>query len=290
MAFWMRIGGARMVKPFRHGKRALSRNVDPNEIRKFGKLAEQWWDPNGPQGMLRLMNPARIRYVRHRLQMQFGTLSEAKERPLSGLKVLDIGCGGGFASESLAGIGADVLGLDASEEAIGAATKHAESTGLIGEDSSVSLRYEVGTVESLSESRGSFDVITALDIIEHVPDQTHFLCSCLSLLKPGGAMFVCTLNRTLLSYALAIGAAEYVMGLVPRGTHEWNKFVTPDEISAMVAHYEDFEVLNQLGKSEADSAVVIEDVCGIKYDPFRVRWGLDPSDHQVNYIVHISKI
>jgi len=282
-----------------HSTTSSSSSVDYEEVEKFSKLAERWWDPDGPQAMLHLMNPARIGYIRQRLSLQLGTQSSGNSKPLQGLKILDIGCGGGFASESLAKLGADVLGVDASEEAIEVAIRHGKDTGLIPEEeansdetsanSEYKLRYQFGYAETLADQKLEFDVVTALDIIEHVPDQTHFLCTCLSLVKPGGAMFVCTMNRTSLSYALAVVGAEYVFRFVPTGTHDWNKFVTPDELRSMVNHYEDYEVLNSLGPSEDEAAMVLEDVTGIKYDPFKLRWGLDPNDTEVNYIAHISK-
>eukprot|EP00466_Bigelowiella_natans_P007113 jgi/Bigna1/146362/aug1.113_g21070 len=267
-------------------------SVDFEEVEKFGRLAERWWDPNGPQSMLQLMNPSRIRYIRNRLGLQFSREeSSSGSLPLKGLRILDVGCGGGFASESMARLGADVLGLDASEDAIGVAKQHATESGLMGDESSeYKLQYEHGVAEYLAEQKMQFDVVTALDIIEHVPEQTPFLCTCLSLVKPGGAMFVSTLNRTPLSYSLAIVAAEYVLRYVPTETHDWNKFVTPDELQAMVSHYEDYEVLNSLASSEEDTAAIaLEDMSGIKYNPLKRRWGLDPNDLEVNYIAHISK-
>lgn len=269
-----------------------SSSVDEEEVRKFGQLAEKWWDPNGPQAMLHLMNPARIGYIRHRMATQYGIVAEPDDpsRPFAGFSFLDIGCGGGFAAESLSRLGGDVLGVDAAHESISVATRHAEETGLIGESSSYKLRYECSTAEILCEQKQEFDVITALDVIEHVSDPTPFLCTCLSMLKPGGAMFVSTLNRTSLSYALAIVSAEYVLRMVPEGTHDWNKFITPDEFRAMVDHYGDYQVLNNVGSSSDDVAVLMEDVTGMVYNPLKNRWGLDSGNLEMNYITHITKM
>jgi 2-polyprenyl-6-hydroxyphenyl methylase / 3-demethylubiquinone-9 3-methyltransferase len=271
---------------------AHSSSVDPFEVEKFGKLAEKWWDPAGPQAMLHLMNPARIGYIRHQMGVQYGCVAEPEvpSEPFRGLSFLDIGCGGGFASESLSRMGGNVLGVDAAEESIGIARQHAEENGLIGENSPYSLNYIAGTAEMLAEDSQQFDVVTALDIIEHVNDPTHFLCTCLSLVRPGGSLFVSTISRTPLSYALTIAAAEYALRLVPVGTHDWNKFITVDELRDMVDHFEDYRVLNNLDdEDETISEVQFVDATGMIYDPLRNRWGLDASNLDVNYIAHIIK-
>lgn len=273
-------------------------SVNPDEVEKFGRLASSWWDPAGPNAMLHLMNPARVGYIRQRLAdcpPPTPAPSRGTARALEGLSLLDIGCGGGFASESFARLGADVLGVDATPESIEVARRHAEDTGLVGPDSAASgykLRYECGTVEALAEAspRPQYDVVTVLDVIEHVNEPANFLGTCLTLVRPGGSLFVSTINRTPLSYALAIASAEYVLRIVPPGTHDWDKFVTTDELSDMVGHYSDYQKLNNVDPAPPATDAAVEDITGMVYDPFRNRWGLYPNQTQVNYIAHIVAI
>ena len=187
-------------------------NVDEDEVARFSALASRWWDPDGEFRPLHQLNPVRIGYVADRVR-------------LAGAKVVDIGCGGGLLSEALAARGADVLGIDASEEAVAAARAHLEASGL-------DVEYRATTAEVLAESApGRFDVVTCMELIEHVPDGAALVAACARLARPGGTVFFSTISRTPKAYALAIVAAEYVLGMLPRGTHDYARFVRPSELA-----------------------------------------------------------
>jgi 2-polyprenyl-6-hydroxyphenyl methylase/3-demethylubiquinone-9 3-methyltransferase len=185
-------------------------SVSEAEIAKFGRLAQRWWDPSGPMRALHAMNPLRIEWIGSRLD--------------TGATVLDLGCGAGIAAEALARRGHDVLGVDASAEAIEAAWAHAEGRGL-------SLRYRCGSAEDLAAECAVFDAVTALEVIEHVQDQPAFMALLASLVRPGGSVFVSTLNRTMQSFAFAKVGAEYVARMLPAGTHDWRRFVPPEALA-----------------------------------------------------------
>ncbi|MDE8345566.1 MAG: bifunctional 2-polyprenyl-6-hydroxyphenol methylase/3-demethylubiquinol 3-O-methyltransferase UbiG [Acidocella sp.] len=193
----------------------MSQSVDAADIARFDALAGQWWDPRGPMRPLHMMNPIRAGWVLNRIAAQFGGPA---------VDLLDVGCGAGLLSEALAGAGARVLGLDAATQAIAAAQAHAEGRGL-------PLSYRVGTAEALVSEGAKFQVITALEVIEHVPDQAAFIATLAALLVPGGLLFISTLNRTPRAFLAAKIGAEYLLRLLPIGTHNWRQFVTPAELA-----------------------------------------------------------
>lgn len=201
--------------------------VDPREVERFAALAAQWWDPGGKMAVLHRFNPVRLAYLREKLVEHFGRDARAM-RPLEGLRVLDIGCGGGLLCEPLARMGASVVGIDPAERNIAVATLHAEESG-------VPVDYRAETAEALADAGERFDVVLAMEVVEHVADVGLFVRRAAEMVKPGGLMCAATLNRTKRSFALAIVGAEYVLGWLPRGTHDWRKFVTPDELEATMA-------------------------------------------------------
>ena len=229
--------------------------LDPSEIEKFAALAADWWRPDGPFAALHRMNPLRLQIIRDRATKLFGL---SGKRPLEGLKALDLGCGGGLVSAPLARLGAAVTGVDAGEEAIGAARAHAASAGL-------TIDYRVGTAEALAASGAQFDLVTALEIVEHVADVTVFLAAASALTRPGGLIVLSTINRTPKARALAIVGAERILKWAPEGAHEYDKLVTPDEIRA--------------GAPD----VAWEDPIGITYEPLGRGWTLS-RDVSVNYM------
>ncbi|QAU49963.1 bifunctional 2-polyprenyl-6-hydroxyphenol methylase/3-demethylubiquinol 3-O-methyltransferase UbiG [Bradyrhizobium guangzhouense] len=233
--------------------------VDAAEIAKFSKLSAEWWDPKGKMAPLHRINPLRLGYIRDAACRKF----ERNVRSLSclgGLRVLDIGCGAGLLCEPLSRLGAQVIGVDPSASNIAAAKLHADKSHL-------SIDYRCTTVEEI-DPRERFDIVLAMEVVEHVVDVGVFLKRCASMLKPNGLMVVSTLNRNWKSFALAIVGAEYVLRWLPRGTHEWNKFVTPDELT----------------KHLLDNRLVITEQTGVVYSPFADKWTLS-SDMDVNYMV-----
>ncbi|MFN3656103.1 MAG: bifunctional 2-polyprenyl-6-hydroxyphenol methylase/3-demethylubiquinol 3-O-methyltransferase UbiG [Pseudolabrys sp.] len=248
-----------MVNP-----RARSSSVDAAEVERFSRLAADWWDARGPMAPLHKLNPVRIGYIRDRVADHFGR--DAKKLDcLKGLRVLDIGCGGGILSEPLARLGADMVGIDPGEENVEAARAHAAESG-------AAVDYRATTAEALAEAAERFDVVLVMEVVEHVPDVEAFVATCASMVKPGGLMIAATLNRTLKSFALAIVGAEYVLRWVPRGTHQWDKFVTPRELEDAV--------------EQAGLDVIGER--GVIYNPFADRWQLS-SDMDVNYMLAAAR-
>ncbi|SLN10103.1 bifunctional 2-polyprenyl-6-hydroxyphenol methylase/3-demethylubiquinol 3-O-methyltransferase UbiG [Oceanibacterium hippocampi] len=235
--------------------------VDPAEIARFSAIADSWWDPAGDFRPLHRLNPVRLGYIRQQAERHFGLDPNSLE-PLRGLSVLDIGCGGGLLSEPMARLGARVVGVDAAEKNIRVASLHAERAGL-------SIDYRHDTAEALAAAGEQFDIVLAMEIIEHVADTGAFVGACATLLRPGGLMFGATLNRTLKSYAMAIVGAEYVLRWLPRGTHDWNRFLRPSEFA---------RALRQAG-------LRLRHTTGVAYQPFDDKWRLDPGDLGVNYML-----
>jgi 2-polyprenyl-6-hydroxyphenyl methylase/3-demethylubiquinone-9 3-methyltransferase len=227
-------------------------SVKPGEIEKFDALAARWWDEAGPMRPLHMMNPVRAGWILDRIGRKHGAPA--------GIRVLDVGCGAGLLSETLAKAGCDVLGVDAAAEAIGAAERHAEGRGL-------NLAYRAATAEDLLAEGAQFPVITALEIIEHVADPAGFVATLAGLLEPGGLLFISTLNRTQRSYIIAKLGAEYLLRLLPVGTHDWSRFVIPHELSAMCRK----------------NGLRIADIAGMTFTPIGRRFRIS-RDTSVNYI------
>jgi 2-polyprenyl-6-hydroxyphenyl methylase / 3-demethylubiquinone-9 3-methyltransferase len=238
--------------------------IDDDEVARFSRLSGQWWDQRGPMAALHKFNPVRLAYIRDRLAGHFSRDPKRLDS-LAGLRVLDIGCGGGILSEPLARLGAVVLGADPSDSNIAVAQHHAAQSGL-------TIDYRNTSAEALAESGEAFDAVLAMEVVEHVTDVGLFIDVAASMVKPGGLMFAATLNRTAKSFALAIVGAEYILRWLPRGTHQWDKFVTPNE----------FEIaLEQSGLHLADET-------GVIYNLFADRWQLS-TDMDVNYMVMAEK-
>jgi 2-polyprenyl-6-hydroxyphenyl methylase/3-demethylubiquinone-9 3-methyltransferase len=240
--------------------------VDPAEIERFSRIAGEWWDPAGKFAPLHRLNPLRIGYIRDRAAQhwQRDALSGV---PLQGLSVLDIGCGGGLLSEPMARLGARVTGVDAAARNVGVAALHAEKQGL-------AIDYRRGTAEALAASGNQFDIVLALEIVEHVADVDLFLKSCGRMVKPGGLLFLSTLNRTAKAWALAIAGGEYILRWLPRGTHDWKKFLKPSE------------VVNGLDAA----GIAAQEIVGVVYSPLSRAWSLSKSDLDVNYMLYGSKL
>ncbi|MDJ0860295.1 MAG: bifunctional 2-polyprenyl-6-hydroxyphenol methylase/3-demethylubiquinol 3-O-methyltransferase UbiG [Dinoroseobacter sp.] len=234
--------------------------VDPSEIAKFEAMAAEWWDPTGKFKPLHLMNPVRLDYITRQIAAEHGRdLTESA--PFKGLRILDIGCGGGLLSEPMARLGATVVGADAAERNIPVARIHAEQSGL-------EIDYRHTTAEAMAADGEQFDAVLNMEVVEHVADPLAYLTACAALLKPGGIMCCSTINRNPKSFAMAIVGAEYVMKWLPKGTHEWNKFITPDEL---------FDLLRQAGLDPVDRK-------GFVFNPISWSWGISDRDLSVNYV------
>ena len=232
---------------------------DPSEIAKFEAMAAEWWDPKGKFKPLHMMNPVRLGYITTQIAAEFGRDLKAP-RPFEGLRLLDIGCGGGLLSEPMARLGAQVVGADAAAKNIEVARIHADQVGL-------QIDYRAETAESLLAAGESYDAVLAMEIVEHVADPPGFVASCHDLLRPGGVLVMSTLNRTLRSYGAAIIGAEWVMRWLPKGTHEWQRFVTPDELAAMME----------------GAGLRVADRRGMVFNPISWGWSLSDRDLSVNY-------
>lgn len=244
---------------------ASATTVDDKEIAQFDRIAPDWWDPSGMFKPLHQMNPLRVGYIRDRAVAHFGQ-DEASVTPFDGLRIVDVGCGGGLLSEPMRRLGAEVTGIDAGGEGVAVAQAHAAAMGL-------DIDYRVETAESLAASGTTFDVVLALEIIEHVADTEAFLGALSDLAKPGGLVFLSTLNRTRMSFLKAIVAGEYVLRWLPRGTHDWRKFVRPSELAAGLRA----------------AGLTVDDLSGMIYNPVAGRWALSRRDLSVNYIAAASK-
>lgn len=241
------------------GIMASGTTVDAEEIAFFARIADSWWDPSGPFKPLHALNPTRLSYIRTCLVDHF-KLDSRSLKPLQGLKILDIGCGGGLLSEPLARMGAGMTSVDASDRNITVAKLHAEQSGL-------GIDYRCTTAEELAGSGVQFDVVINMEVIEHVADVHAYLSACRALVKTDGAMLVSTLNRTAKSLLLAKIGAEYILRWLPRGAHDWQKFITPDELAGHLA-VAGFDMVDRTG---------------FVFSPFRWDWRLDPKDLDVGY-------
>ena len=241
-------------------------SVDPREIAQFEAMGSQWWSETGPMKALHRMNPVRLRWMRDIMAEHFSAPGEARrdvDKPavLSGLTIVDIGCGAGILSEPLARLGGEVTGIDPAEGNLAIARAHAGETG-------VDVTYRAVTAEALTAEGAGFDVVCAMEVVEHVRNPGAFVATAASLVKPGGLFFVSTLNRTLTSFALAIVGAEYVLRWVPPGTHQWEKFIKPRELQ----------------KSIEAAGLDVTETSGVIYDPLAREWRTS-RDTDVNYMM-----
>ena len=234
--------------------------VDPAEIAKFEAMAAEWWDPSGKFKPLHMLNPCRLDYINTQVAGQFDR-DLSSRMPFAGLRLLDIGCGGGLLAEPMARLGADVIGADAAEGNLPVARIHAQQSGL-------DIDYRHTTAEALAADGEAFDVVLNMEVVEHVADPLEFLSVCRQLVKPGGLHICSTINRNPKSFAAAIIGAEYIMRWLPRGTHDWSKFITPDELSALLA---------RAGFDPVDAR-------GFVFNPVSWQWRLSDRDLSVNYV------
>ena len=234
--------------------------VDPAEIEKFQAMAAEWWDENGKFKPLHMLNPCRLDYITSQIAGEFDRDLKSPE-PFRGLRILDIGCGGGLLSEPMARLGATVVGADAAAGNIPVAQVHAQQSGL-------DIDYRHTTAEALAEAGEQFDVVLNMEVVEHVDSPIDYLTACHNLLKPGGLHICSTLNRNPKSFMMAIVGAEHVMRWLPKGTHEWSKFITPDEL---------FDLLHKAGLTAVDRK-------GFVFNPITWSWRLSDRDLSVNYV------
>jgi len=240
-------------------------SVDPREVDKFSAMAEAWWDEEGAFKPLHQLNPLRLGFIRDQAAARFGR-DPLAPRPLKGLRVLDIGCGGGLACEPLARLGATVTGIDASARNLAVAASHAAAMGL-------AIDYRETSAEALGESGGSWDLVLTLEILEHVADRESFLAAAAGLVAPGGLLVAATLSRTPKAFLLAVVGAEYLLRWLPRGTHDWRRFLRPSELSGALRR----------------QGLTVSALTGVAYDPFAGRWSLAPRDLDVNYMLAATK-
>lgn len=239
---------------------AAQTTIDPSEVAKFEAMATEWWDPNGKFKPLHLMNPCRLDYITRQIAGEFDRDLKS-DNPFKGLRILDIGCGGGLLSEPMARLGATVVGADAAEGNLPIARIHAEQSGL-------DIDYRHCAAEDLAEKGEKFDVVLNMEVVEHVADPLIYLTACCALLKSGGLHLCSTINRNPKSFAVAIIGAEFVMRWLPKGTHEWKKFITPDEL---------YDLLKQAGLNPVDRK-------GFVFNPVSWQWKISDRDLSVNYV------
>ena len=238
----------------------IDNTIDNNEINKFQAMAEEWWDPNGKFKPLHMLNPCRLQYITDQIALQFD-LNLAQKMPFQGILLLDIGCGGGLLSEPMARLGANVLGADAADKNIPIAREHATQSNLL-------IDYRHTTAEKLAENKERFDVILNMEVIEHVANPSSYLDACFDLLKPNGLMICSTINRNIKSYLNAIIGAEYIMRWLPKGTHDWSKFLTPNELSNLLE----------------SSGLKLVDKKGFHFEKFSWTWSISNNDLSINYV------
>jgi len=239
-------------------------SIDAAEVERFSKIAAEWWDPKGKFAPLHKFNPTRLAFIRDQALHRFGR-DPAARKPFEGLRLLDIGCGGGLLSEPMSRLGFQVVGVDASERNIGTASAHATETG-------VEVDYRCSTAEALLGAGETFDLILNMEVIEHVADPGQFLRDCAAMLRPGGLMIVATLNRTLKAFALAKVGAEYVLRWLPAGTHDWSKFLKPEELRGFLA----------------DTGLTVDGPYGVVFEPLSGRWS-QSHDSDVNYMMTVAR-
>jgi len=242
----------------------METTINPKEIAKFAAMAEEWWDPTGKFKPLHKFNPVRLGYIRDKAIAHFGR-DGSKRRPFEGLRILDIGCGGGLLSEPMARLGANVVGVDAGEKNIVIARLHAERSGL-------EIDYRATTAEALAAAGEQFDIVLNMEVVEHVDNVPLYMKSCADLVAPGGLLFTATINRTLRAYALAIVGAEQVLRWLPKGTHDYAKFLTPEEISALVSR----------------NGLKVVEKTGVVFHPLADEWR-QSRDTGINYMVLAEK-
>ncbi|MFV3129900.1 bifunctional 2-polyprenyl-6-hydroxyphenol methylase/3-demethylubiquinol 3-O-methyltransferase UbiG [Niveispirillum sp. KHB5.9] len=235
--------------------------VDPAEIERFSRIAAEWWDPAGKFRPLHKFNPVRLAWLRDAICKAHGR-DPLAPRPLEGLRIIDVGCGGGLLAEPLARLGASVTGIDAAEKNVKTAAAHAAEAG-------VDVDYRAATAEDLAAAGERFDVVLAMEIVEHVADVDLFVAAVAALAKPGGLVFMATLNRTGKSFLFGILAAEYVLRWLPRGTHDWKRFLKPSELTGTLRR----------------AGVVVKELSGVAYNPVSDRFSLAPKDLDVNYML-----
>ncbi len=237
--------------------------IDAEDVARFSAIAEEWWDPKGKFKPLHAIGPARIGFIKQHIEQHFSTQPAT---PKAKLSLLDIGCGGGLIAEPMARLGLNVTAIDASDKNIAVAKLHAEQSGL-------SIHYHSTTAEDLASTKQTFNVVLALEIVEHVADVDLFLRAISSLVAPGGLLVMSTLNRTAKSYAMAIIGAEYILRLLPRGTHSWKQFIKPSELTRGLTH----------------CGMHVTDIKGLTLNPIKWEWSLHTTDFDVNYLLAATK-